>query len=471
MVTKITYSNPGAARPEVGSSPGPSSAARAEDSRKIRHAAVIPLVISLGAQWVFFINYWIPETSAFRANELWLTQLSPLASAALTSDGQPQVQAQNGQWGLPALVLLVCAFALFWLSRTRHWLGRTAMLAPAALGLLAALASVIGLAAKGELRSTMIGVLLLITWVWSAGYASLHGFLDNLAPLPRKKWHNGLPLLAAYAIVGLAPIAVGRWLFAPDLRHAAYALQENTVALRLAALWTPATALLYLCGLLLGVAVWVAYQAWPPRRDAGFIGRCLIVIGILIVTGAVGWPATSVAEKRVTELTFESPADEVRFSCGTWILDQPTTSTQQQEPAKTLVITGFTCRTVTTFAGYQQLSTRELDVSLSPVIAYTPEGAKISGRIVAAEYGEVIVVAGTSRFDARANVLLGLGLTDSAELWPYVCRGGPLSVRFANVPGGDNPANGHITQGEVAPEVVASCDGQVVRINPMTGPG
>ena len=467
-MTKITYTNPGAARPEVGSL-ALSSAERAEESRKIRQAAMIPLVISLGAQWVFFINYWIPEMSAFPANELWLTQLSPLASAALTSDGQPQVQAQNGQWGLPALVLLVCAFALFLLSRTRHWLGRTAMLAPAALGLLAALASVIGLAAKGELRTTMIGVLLLITWVWSAGYASLHGFLDNLAPLPPKSWHSGLPLLIAYAVVLPAPTAVGRWLFAPDLRHAAYALQDNTVAFRLAALWTAASVLLYLCGLLLGVAVWVAYQAWPPRRDAGFIGRCLIVIGILIVTAAVGWPATKVAEQRVTELTYESPA-EVRSSCGTWILDQPTTGTPQTEPAKTLVISGFTCRMVTTFAGYQQLSTRELDVSLSPVRAFTPEGAKISGRIVAAEYGEVIVVAGSNRFDGRANVLLGLGITDSAELWPYVCRDGPMGLRFANVPGGDNPAMGHITQGEVAAEVVASCEGQMVRINPMTGP-
>jgi hypothetical protein len=469
-VTKITYTNPRASRPEVGSL-GPSSAERAEDSRKIRHAATIPLVISLGAQWVFFIHYWIPETSTFPANEMWLTQLSPLASAALTSEGQPQVQAQNGQWGLPALVLLVCAFALFLLSRTRHWLGRTAMLAPAALGLIAALASVIALAAKGELRSTMIGVLLLIIWVWSAGYAALHGFLDNLAPLPPKTWHSGLPLLAVYAIVGPAPTAVGRWLFAPELRDAAYALQENTEGLRLAALWTASSALLYLCGLLIGVAVWVAYQAWPPRRDAGFVGRCLIVIGILIVTAAVGWPATNVAENRVTELAYESPADEIRFNCGTWILDQPTTASQQAEPAQTLVISGLTCRTVTTFAGYQQLSTRGINVSLSPVIAFTPEGAKISGRIVAAEYGEVIVVAGSDSFDARANVLLGLGLTDSAELWRYPCGDGPLAVRFANVPGGDNPADGHITQGEVAPEVVASCAGQIVHLNPMTGPG
>jgi hypothetical protein len=465
-VTKITYTNPRALRPDVGSL-GPSTAERAEDSRKIRMAATIPLIISLGAQWVFFIHYWIPETSAFPAHELWLTQLSPLASAALTSGGQPQVPAQNGQWGLPALVLLVCAFALFLLSRTRHWLGRTAMLAPAALGLVAALASVIALAVKGEVRSTWVGVALLITWVWSAGYAALHGFLDNLAPLPPKTWHSGLPVLAAYAIIGPAPTAVGRCLFAPELRDAALALQSNTMALRLAALWTSSTVLLYLCGLLIGIAVWVAYQAWPPRRDRAFIGRCLIVVGILIVTGALGWPATALADKRVDQLTYASPADEIHFTCGSWIL-APTS--QQREPTKTLVITGFTCRTVTAYSGYQQLSTRTLPVSLSPVITYTPEGARISGRIVAAQYGDVIVVVGSDRFDARSSELLGIGVTDSAELWRYSCADGAVGVRFANVPGGDNPAQGHITQGEVAPEVVASCGGQIVRINPMTGP-
>ncbi|HLM23085.1 MAG TPA: hypothetical protein VK390_16395 [Propionibacteriaceae bacterium] len=468
-MTKITYTNPRAARPDVGAL-GPATAERAEDSRKIRQAATIPLVISLGAQWVFFIHYWIPETSAFPANELWLTQLSPLASAALTSEGQPQVQAQNGQWGLPALVLLVCAFALFWLSRTRHWLGRTAMLAPAALGLVAALASVITLGVKGELRSTIVGVALLITWVWSAGYAALHGFLDNLAPVPPKTWHSGLPVLAAYAIIGPAPTAVGRWLFAPELRDAALALQHNTVALRLAALWTPSTVLLYLCGLLIGVAVWVAYQAWPPRRDSGFIGRCMIVIGILIVTGAIGWPATALADKRVQQLTYDSPVEEVRFTCGSWILDQPTTVTPQREPVKTLVISGFTCQTVTAYSGYQQLSTHTLPVSLSPVVAYTPDGVKISGRIVAAQYGDVIVVAGSDRFDTGADELLGIGVTDSAELWRYACGQGLMGVRFANVPGGDNPAEGRITQGEVAPEVVVSCEGQIVRINPTTGP-
>ena len=54
-MSKIAYTNPQAARPDVGSL-GPSLAERAEVSRKIRQAATIPLVISLGAQWVFFIN-------------------------------------------------------------------------------------------------------------------------------------------------------------------------------------------------------------------------------------------------------------------------------------------------------------------------------------------------------------------------------------------------------------------------------
>jgi hypothetical protein len=263
---------------------------------------------------------------------------------------------------------------------------------------------------------------------------------------------------------------VGRALFAPELRTAANALQQNTVALRLSALWTSSTVLLYFCGLLIGIAVWVAYQAWPPRRDAGFIGRCLIVIGILIVTAAIGWPATALADRRVAELSYESPAEDVSFSCGSWILDQPTSVSQQREPAKTLVISGFTCQTVTAFSGYQQLSTHKLPVSLSPVVAQTPDGSKISGRVVAAQYSDVIVVAGSDRFDASANQLLGIGLTDSAELWHYACPHGSMGVRFANVPGGDNPSEGHVTEGEVAPAVVVSCEGQTGTINPTTGP-
>ena len=439
-MSRIAYTNPQAARPDVGSL-GPSSPERAEVSRKIRQAATIPLVISLGAQWVFFITYWVPEVSHFPAHNLWLTQLAPLASVALTSEGQPQVEAQNGQWGLPALVLLVCAFALFWLSRTRHWLGRTAMLAPAALGLIAALAIVIGLAVRGTLSSTMVGVLLLVTWVFSAGYAAFHGFLDNLGPLPPKTWHSGLPLLALYAIIGAAPPAVGRWLYAPELRDAAARLQDNTVAMSRAALWTSSTGLLYLSGLLVGVAVWVAYQAWPPRRERAFIGRSLIVLGILIITAAIGWPATTQASKRVDQLTYASPAQEVHFGCGSWILDQPTTVPLQRQPANTLVITGFLPDGDGIFrisAAVHARSRCRCHRSLR-----VPGWSQISGRIVAPS---------TAMSSWLRAVIVSMSMPTScwASASPtvpssgYTCQHGPpMGVRFANTPGGTIPRRAH----------------------------
>ena len=91
------------------------------------------------------------------------------------------------------------------------------------------------------MRSTLVGVALLIIWVWSAGYAALHGFLDNLAPLPPKTWHSGLPVLAAYAIIGPAPTAVGRWLFAPELRDAGPSAAEQHGVVAARALWTAST--------------------------------------------------------------------------------------------------------------------------------------------------------------------------------------------------------------------------------------
>ena len=94
-MSRIAYTNPQASRPDVGSL-GPKSPERAEVSRKIRQAAAIPLVISLGAQWVCFIVYWIPEVGHFPAHELWLTQLAPLASVALTSQSCKRATTAGG---------------------------------------------------------------------------------------------------------------------------------------------------------------------------------------------------------------------------------------------------------------------------------------------------------------------------------------------------------------------------------------
>ena len=135
------------------------------------------------------------------------------------------------------------------------------------------------------------------------------------------------------------------------------------------------------------------------------------------------------------------------------------------------MITGFR-RTVTASPLPAALNPHAAS-SRSPVIAYTPDGARISGRIVAAQTAEcVLVVAGNQPAPTPTpTTCWNRSHSDSAELWRFPCtHGPPLGVRFANVPGGDNPAEGHITQGEVGPEVVAACQGQLVQINPATGP-
>jgi len=462
-VSEIAYANPRAARPALVPLGTPITDAAAYRGR---HALWIPLGISVGAHALFFIQYWIPETGAFPARDWWLTQLSPLASTALTSRGQPQVPAQETQAGIAAIVLLIAAFALYWLSRTRVWWGRTAMVLPAAVGLLAVLGTIITLLVAGQLSNCAVGVLLMLCWVLAAAFAAAQGLQDHLGPVPVKTGRSGLLLLVVYAILGPAPTAVGRWLFAPELRDAAAVLQGNTVALRLAALWTPTTWLLYLCGLLVGATVWVAYQWWPPRLEQRFAGLSLALVGLVIITGAVGLPTATMAAKRVTTLMYASPSSEMHFSCGSWVLDRPEVL-GQPEPAQTMVISGFTCKTVTTFSGYRQLGTRTLPASLSPVRARTPDDRRIAGKIAVAQYGGMIVVAGSDRIDTTANQLIGLNIEDAAELWRLRCR--TLGVRFAGVPTGDDVERGYITRSETGPQVVARCDGRTVRFDPLTG--
>jgi len=463
-VSQIAYANPRAARPALGPITSPTADATAARGRR---AAWVPLAISIGAHGLFFIQYWIPETGAFPARDWWLTQLSPLVSPALTSRGEALVPAQADQLGIAAFVWLIAGFALYWLSRTRAWWGRTAMVLPAAVGTLAALGMIISML-RPQVPTSGVAIILMLGWVVTAGYAAVQGLQDHLGPVPVKTRRAGLVLLAAYAIIGLAPTAVGRWLFAPELRDAAALLQGNSVSLRLSALLTPSTWLLYLCGLLVGGLVWVAYQWWPPRRERRFGGLSLALVGLVIAIGALGIPTSTVAAKRVTTLQYESPAEEVHFTCGSWVLAQPELL-GRVDPKQTMIISGFTCKTVTTFSGYRQLGTRTLPVSLSPVTAHTTNGRRISGKIVVAEYPGVVVVAGSDRIDTSANQLIGLGIADAAELWRLRCPR-TLALRFAAVPAGDNPELGHITRTETEPTVVVTCEDQILRFDPLAGP-
>ncbi len=467
-MNQISYANTKAPRPTLDlpkrEDPGAPGVARPRG----RNAALIPLVISLCVQLVFFLHYWLPETINFPTREWWLTQLAPLASPLLTSGAEPQVAAQQGQLHFGAVVLLGSGFLLFWLSRTPQWWGRMAMVVPAGLGLVAALGIVVRLMATDTMDQSAVSVLLVMIWLIAAAYAALAGWQNRLGIGRPKGWRNGIVLLIVYVVLVPFPIAVGRALFAPELRDAAASLQDNTAGLRLSALWTESTLLLYLAGALVGITVYLAYQWWPPRRDRRFVSLSVGVIAMVIVTGAIGLVAAAVSAQRVTTLIYQSPADEVNFSCGSWVLDPPA-GTGQVEPEQTMVITGLSCRTVTTFTGYRQLATYTSPTPLSPVVAYTPEGGLIDSEIVAAQYGDVLVVATTDRVDDLANRLVGLRFGDLTMVWQWPCPDG-MTVRFALVPAGDNPPLGHITIGEERPTVVTTCAGQPVLFDPITGP-
>ncbi|MBA3529874.1 MAG: hypothetical protein H0T91_11325, partial [Propionibacteriaceae bacterium] len=257
---------------------------------------------------------------------------------------------------------------------------------------------------------------------------------------------------------------VGRALFAPELRSAAVSVLHNDFTLRWAALLTPVTALVYLCGISVGALVWAGYLLWPPRRVSRRRGPVAMLVLAMACLVTVGPLAARLAEDRAEAIRTESPADEIGFTCGEWAQRPP------GRPAQTLIVTGLTCRRVTTFTGYHELTTGETASSLSPVNVETLDGRRISGQIVAAQYGDVLAVAATDRIDNRATEVLGLRLDDAAQLWRFSCPPSrTLALRFAGAPGGDDQAAGRLTlKGEQA-SVIVDCGQGAVRLDPRTG--
>ncbi len=438
--------------------------------RSARLAAAVPLALVSGIQAVFFLQYWLPETSHFPTRHWWLTQLAPLASTGLTSAGTRQVTAQDGSWGLAAVVLLAASWVLFGLCRSsRLWLGPVLLAIPFAVGLVTAVIVILVLAATGRIGGSALSVLVLIAWLVAAGYATVGKIFNAPLDLPPKRARDGLPLLIVYAAIGPVPTAVGRWLFGGDLRDVAATLQQNEVAFRLAALWTPSTLLFYLCGLAVGLAVWLLYQCWPLRQTS--IRPVLALFAALLFVGLLGWPTATSAGQRAEMLATVSPARSGHFACGAWILQPPTG--QPSGPEETAVVSGFTCRTLTTYVGYRQMVSHTLPTGLDPVKASTPGGAAITTTPIAAQYGPVIVIAGTDRLSGEADELFAVAAYEQKLLWSWRCgedRSRPMRIRFAAVPGGDYRAAGHLTRGEKQPTVVVRCEDRTVRFDPITGP-
>lgn len=438
--------------------------------RTVRHAATVPVAAVLGVQWLFVVAGGLPETSALPAQAWWLAQLG-----ALSVLDHPLVVG----------LLLVCSAALAVLVRRSQRLGRAWLAVPAAAGTVLVLVVLAGQAVHG-LGSGALTVIVLLLWLASAWWAVAHAVLAGLAPRPPTTSRTGAVLVAAWVLLLPGPVALGRWLLAPDLRAEAALLAGNSVALRFAALLTAASVRLFLFGALLGVVAWLAFQCWPSaggRRSWRWYA-CLAVAFVALVE--LWWTAQTVAQQRVTELRYGSPEADLHFTCATWVYP-PDTEASAETPTVTVAVSGSGCRTVTTYAGYRQRGTTHAEVSVSPVALRAPAvgadddsasgpvltrpsagPAGASVPLVGARYGDVVVLAGTNRFDRTADQLVAVSLRGGPPLWRFVC-GDKREVRARFAGGQPDPASAATRPGDPGDVVVATCGGRRLRIDPVTG--
>ena len=466
-MSQIAYADPAAPTPDIGVPQAPRTETDQVRVRRAMATSIVPAAICLGVNFIFFIMYWIPETSHFPGRSGLLTALSPLASKYLASGGTEIVGLQREQLGLSAILLLISSLLIAWAARTRYWLARVWLPAPVLLGWIVCVVNISILAHRNQVNSCLLSVVLLIIWAVAAGAAGWWTMGIDVDSLPPKSYRSGLVVLAAYAILGAPATAVGRWLFAPELREVADALQGNQMAMRTAALGLPANAWIYVSGVLVGLTIWLAYQLLPPRRDFRSVLVGTALAGSLVLTLAFGWFVAAPSALAQTErITTESPADHLAFTCGVWIADPAA-------PVKrTLVIDGMTCRRLTVYQGYRQLRTDTLTGSVSPLAVRTPEGMAIDSGLVSAPYEAILVLAMSNQLDGHADRMVGLQLFDGSKAWEFGCANlGELTVRFAGVPGGDHPGLGQITLPNEVPSVVVGCPAKLRYLDPATGVG
>lgn len=423
----------------------------------------VPAIISVGTFWLFFVGYWIPELRSLPGPNFVLEQLAPIASVDLTSRSQPLVASQAGHSGIPAAFLLLVSLLLPALARARYWLARLAMWPLTYLAAVCAAVTIIGTAVRGRLAADLVGVLLLMVWVAASvvtTWRSLWVDVDHLPPRPgRVLW-----LLLAFAFLSPAPIAVGRSIFASQLRTAATTVMHNDLALRWAALLTPATALVYLSGLLLGALIWAVYELWPPRPAGPITAPVVVLVAAVLALALIGPQAGQAAAHRSETMRTQSPRAELGFTCGVW------TQPGQGQVVETLVVSGLSCRHVTVFHGYQEVASRSSDFSMSPVRAETLAGRRIAGKIVSGQYPQLVVLAATDRLDNRATRLVALRIDDGQQLWGYSCPSGTtLNLRLAGTLQGDDSSLGRLTLPGEDAGILAQCGSGTVRLDAATG--
>jgi hypothetical protein len=286
--------------------------------------------------------------------------------------------------------------------------------------------------------------------------------VDTLPIRPKR----ALWLLAVYILFVPAPLAVGRWMFSPELRDAAVSVLDSGLTLRWAALLTPVSIPLYLSGVMLGILVACIYAYVPPRWPGTrrrtpifFAAAGMVVLLITSTMASAGGPA------RVAQLASASPAGDVTFSCGYWTDNQ-----MPGEPARTLIVTGTQCDHATSYVGYRRTGAGSLDGSLLPIRASQPDNSPITSRYVAARYADIVVMATTTRLDARPDGLVAIRISDTSRAWTFSCADRrPFTIRFAGGDDPGDPAAGRVTQPGEADSVNVSCDSGSSRLDPTTG--
>ena len=459
---------------------GEPGGARRRRTRQAGHPlrwAYLPMIISGSVNAIFLVVYWVPEFGAFPGRTAVLTQLSPLAVPGLTSAGAAVVPLQVGRTGLIAAFLLVVGLALPVLARNRRWQLRLIVpLVCCYLAVVGWLVTALGLVARDALGAAWLGMLLMTAWLAAAAVTVWRSFWVHPDQLPTRPTRV-LWLVGLFALLHPLPVAVGRRLFAPELRDAALDLMRGEQSLRMAALVTPEVVAVYLSGVGVALVVWAWYMIVPPlqplrvpwarRRPAAAdpLGTRLLILAVCAAMLALsGYAAGHAGARRAAQIESASPSRELTRACQTWASDSAGGAEQ------TLALSGPHCSTVSTYSGYRQTGRRELDATLSPVRARTPAGERIDGRVVAARFGAVLVVASSSRFDLQPDELHGLATADGTVLWTFRCDDDQaMTLRFARADGGDDPARGRVTEFAERRSVVAGCGNGEVAINPANG--
>ncbi len=428
---------------------------------KVLEFAGVPMLITVIINVAFFVAYWLPEFGR-GADDPFLGQLAPLASASFATAGETWYATQRGTgtW------LLIFGIAIALLVRSRYWLARLALFPISYLGAALALVMVVGLIVRGELINSVLSVLLVVIWIAAAMITAWRSLWQDLDELPRPRTSRIWPLVLC-CFAAIIPLALGRSVFAPGLRDAAAALSVEGSAMRWAALFTTATPRLYLGGVAVLVAAWAFWRLLPSRRPARPAATVVtLLISLLLGMGGIGMSAAQLAAERTQQLISGDPTPEMLFTCSSW--RQP-----GEGPARTLVVHGPGCEQLTGFTGFAVTSDRALGVSISPVKASLPGGPPIGSGVIATQYGGVLVLAATDRVDDKADRVIGIRMSDGSEAWNHPCPAAAedpgFQLRFADAPAGDDPAAGRLTTSGEPESVVVACGGVTESLDPRTG--